>query len=76
MENIRREEEEKEGRQEYCRRCGKGVSSDEIAMTKKLINRGTKTSYCIDCLADMFEVKREEIEQKIVYYKRMGCTLF
>ena len=47
MENIRREEEEKEGRQEYCRRCGKGVSSDEIAMTKKLINRGTQTSYCI-----------------------------
>lgn len=63
-------------RKEYCRKCGALLRADEIAMTKKLINRGTTIYYCTDCLAETFDVKREDIEEKIVYYKRMGCTLF
>ncbi len=63
-------------RKEYCRKCGALLRADEIAMTKKLINRGTTIYYCTDCLAETFDVKRENIEEKIVYYKRMGCTLF
>ncbi len=59
-----------------CRRCKAKLSADEIAMTKKLVNRGTTVYYCTDCLAEMFDVKRKDIEEKIVYYKRMGCTLF
>lgn len=60
----------------HCRRCGVKLSADEAAMTKKLINRGTTVYYCIDCLAEMFDVRRKDIEEKIIYYKRMGCTLF
>lgn len=60
----------------HCRRCGAKLSADEAAMTKKLINRGTTVYYCIDCLAEMFDVRRKDIEEKIIYYKRMGCTLF
>lgn len=60
----------------YCRKCGKELISDEIAITKKLINRGTSIYYCIDCLAESFDVKRENIEAKIQYFKEIGCTLF
>ncbi len=63
-------------RKEYCRKCGTLLMQDEIAMTKKLINRGTTIYYCTNCLAETFDVRREDIEEKIVYYKCMGCTLF
>lgn len=50
--------------------------ADEIAVTKKLINRGTKKYFCVDCLAEAFEVRPEDIREKIRYFKEMGCTLF
>lgn len=61
---------------ERCRRCQRALTADETAMTKKLINRGTSVYYCTDCLAEMFDVERKDIEEKIAYYKRTGCTLF
>lgn len=60
----------------FCRKCGKELVPDEIAMTKKLINRGTTTWYCTGCLAETFAVTEEDIREKIQYYKNMGCTLF
>lgn len=60
----------------YCRKCHSTLIPDEIAMTKKLINRGTTIYYCTDCLAEAFDVKREDIEAKIQYFKEIGCTLF
>lgn len=59
-----------------CRKCGRALLSDEIAMTKKLINRGTSIYYCTDCLARAFDVTREDILAKIQYFKESGCTLF
>ena len=59
-----------------CAACARPISPDEIAVTRKLINRGTKTWYCADCLARRFDVRREDIEERIAYFKRMGCTLF
>ena len=59
-----------------CRKCEKLLIPDEIAMTKKLINRGTTIYYCIDCLAEAFDVKKEDFEAKIQYFKEIGCTLF
>ena len=60
----------------FCQKCGRELTSDEIAITKKLINRGTSTYYCVDCLAEAFDVKREDIRAKIQYFKEIGCTLF
>lgn len=60
----------------YCKKCGKPLISDEIAITKKLINRGTAIYYCTGCLAEAFDVKKENIEAKIQYFKDIGCTLF
>ncbi len=59
-----------------CRKCRSLLTSDEIAMTKKLINRGTEVFYCLDCLALAFDVEREDLERKILEFRESGCTLF
>lgn len=61
---------------EHCRGCGREVTPDEIGATKKLVNRGTTDYYCLDCLAEHFDVTRTDLERKIRYFKEMGCTLF
>lgn len=60
----------------YCRQCKREISGDEAAITRKLINRGTTSYYCTGCLAEAFDVKPEDIWEKIEYYKGIGCTLF
>ncbi|MBQ7655391.1 MAG: hypothetical protein IJS41_02675 [Clostridia bacterium] len=59
-----------------CVACGRPVTRDEIAVTKKLINRGMTAFYCVPCLAAYFEVKPEDILERIRYFRQMGCTLF
>ncbi len=59
-----------------CVSCGRPVTRDEIAVTKKLINRGATAFYCVPCLAKYFEVQPEDIEERIRYFRQMGCTLF
>ena len=59
-----------------CITCGRSLEKDEVALTKKLINRGATQYLCIDCLAKKFEVTREDLERKIEEFRQMGCTLF
>ncbi|MBR3469757.1 MAG: hypothetical protein IKH28_08700 [Lachnospiraceae bacterium] len=62
---------------ENCYICGKAnLKKDEIALTKKLINRKTKQFYCLACLAEHLEVTEEELLEKIEEFKNEGCTLF
>ena len=61
---------------ESCQTCGKPLTPDEIAVTKKLVNRGATRFFCVTCLAAYFEVKPEDIQERIAYFKKMGCTLF
>ena len=59
-----------------CAACGRVLTHDEVALTKKLINRGARVFFCIPCLAAKFEASEEELHAKIVQFKEMGCTLF
>ena len=59
-----------------CVRCGTPVTKDEAALTRKLINRGTKEFFCLACLAEHFQVSEEALRQKICEFREMGCTLF
>ena len=59
-----------------CAACGQALSADEIAVTKKLINRGTREFFCVKCLAARFEVTPQDILDRIAYFKETGCTLF
>ena len=56
-----------------CISCGRAVTRDEKALTRKLINRGADSFYC---LAILFEVPEETLKEKIVQFRKMGCTLF
>ena len=59
-----------------CVFCGKILKPDEIALTKKLINRGAKDYLCLKCLAGRFDVSEETLLEKIAEFRKMGCTLF
>lgn len=61
-----------------CKKCGKkDLSGDELAIYRKLVNRGATEFLCIDCLAEYFNCDRKEIEDRIKYYRESGsCTLF
>ena len=59
-----------------CVRCGAVLGKDDIAMTRKMINRGAQEFFCIPCLADHFELTEAVLREKIKEFKAMGCTLF
>lgn len=61
---------------ETCLQCGKLLTRDEVAITRKLINRGSTVFYCVPCLAAYFEVRPEDIRERIDYFRATGCTLF
>ena len=59
-----------------CVRCGAVLEKDDIAMTRKMVNRGAEEFYCLRCLADHFELAEDILREKIREFKAMGCTLF
>lgn len=60
-----------------CYVCGKNpLSKDEIGLTKKLIDKKTNVFYCLCCLAEYFEVTKDELLAKIEEFKNEGCILF
>ena len=61
---------------ETCIQCGAPLTSDEVGLTKKLINRGAASFLCIHCLAKEFWVSEELLQEKIMQFRAMGCTLF
>ena len=59
-----------------CARCGAALKKDDVAMTRKMVNRSAKQFYCLSCLAEHFELTEDILREKIKEFKAMGCTLF
>jgi hypothetical protein len=59
-----------------CKNCGKVLTADEVALNKKLINRGAVEFLCINCLGEYFDCSVDVLNRKIKEFKEMGCTLF
>ena len=60
-----------------CKKCGKNLMSDEIALHRKLFCRAAKEYMCLDCQAVYLNVSRERLEKVIEKYHKSGtCTLF
>lgn len=60
-----------------CNKCNTVLTSDEIALYRKLISRSAVTYLCLDCLAAELSTTREKLEELIEYFYRTGiCTLF
>lgn len=59
-----------------CKQCGRILTRDEVALHKKLYNRGASSFFCIDCSSQYLEVSVSLLEKKIEEFKTMECTLF
>ena len=59
-----------------CQSCGRTLTRDEIGLSRKLINRGTQTFFCIHCLARDFRVSEKTLRQMIERFREAGCSLF
>ena len=59
-----------------CTLCSAKLSTDEIGLHKKLINRGATEYMCIKCLSKEFGISENSLREKIEHFRRSGCTLF
>ena len=59
-----------------CTQCQKALSNDEVAIYRRLIYRDAEEYMCKECLAKYLGVLTEVIDARIVYFKKIGCTLF
>lgn len=59
-----------------CHDCDSALTPDEIAMSKKLINRSGETLLCYECLAKKYAVSIQTLKEKADFYRDSGCTLF
>lgn len=59
-----------------CALCARELQEDEIALTRKLVNRGATRFFCLHCLAERFDVTQSDLRRKIDEFREMGCTLF
>lgn len=59
-----------------CARCGRELVRDEIGLSRKLINRGTTTFFCLSCLAEDFKLPESELVEMIARFREAGCMLF
>ena len=76
MGNPSDKKEQTGNRLPVCLQCGRPLVPDEVALTRKMINRGASSFFCLSCLAARFEVTEEALRQKIREFREMGCTLF
>ena len=59
-----------------CKTCGKVLENDEIAIYKRMVNRGATEYLCISCFAAYFRITEDLVREKIEHFRAMGCTLF
>ena len=76
MHNVSSENSQAGSSLPACIQCGRPLEADEIALTKKIINRGAVRFLCLSCLARRFDVSEDNLREKIREFRDMGCTLF
>ena len=61
---------------EYCRKCGKELTHDEIALYKKIYNRGAKDFLCISCSSHYLQFSEELLLTKMQEFNTCPHTAF
>ena len=59
-----------------CCDCGREVTKDESALTRKLVDLDAEEFYCMSCLAEFIGCTVQDLREKIQEFKEQGCTLF
>lgn len=60
----------------YCRICDEEVEKIAKALNRKLFDKGVKSFYCLQCLANYLDITVEELLEKAEEFKAEGCPLF
>lgn len=61
---------------EHCAQCGRTLDTLEIALHRKLVNRGAQTFLCKTCLARLYKLTEDDLDRMAAAFKAQGCTLF
>ena len=56
-----------------CQKCGVSLTSDEIALYRKIICRTAKSYDCLDCVSQSINIQRQKLEELIQWYHETGC---
>ena len=60
-----------------CKKCGCGLTADEIALSMKLQGKQAKSYFCLDCQAQYSNTTRQRLEELLEHYHNTGiCSLF
>jgi DNA-directed RNA polymerase subunit RPC12/RpoP len=59
-----------------CMKCGAELTSDEIGLHLKLVNRGSTEFMCKNCLSKHFDIPLEKLDELVIRFREMGCSLF
>lgn len=57
-------------------KCNRALTFNEIALHRKVINRGAKEFMCLTCLAEYLNSDEKTLKEKIDFFRRQGCSLF
>ena len=49
-----------------CVKCNRALHMDEVALHKRMIDRGATRFMCLSCMAKYFNVKEELLVEKIL----------
>lgn len=60
----------------HCYSCQHMVTNDEIALNLKLLGKQIAVVRCFHCLAKALACTVEDLQEKIEFYKKMGCQTF
>ncbi|MDR2505762.1 MAG: hypothetical protein LBD16_06615 [Oscillospiraceae bacterium] len=59
-----------------CSKCGSALGPYDAALTRKLISRISRECLCLKCLAEFFHVSTDLLEERILFFRESGCTMF
>lgn len=59
-----------------CQCCSRTLSTNEIAISMRLLGRDGRALFCRECLARELKISPELIDKKIEQFRSMGCPLF
>lgn len=63
-------------RKKLCCECGKSLTRDESALSRKLLGMDTDEVYCLRCLSEYLDCTESDLEMKIREFKKQGCIFF
>ena len=61
---------------DVCYLCGEELRYLDIIAYKKFVSTKAEEYLCMNCLAKRLDVTVPQLNERLEYYKRCGCTLF